>query len=344
NVLDESPRHAHLVKLKTPILTNEDLNKLKSSEDSHFRAITIQAAFDPTTGGTGLDQAVLELANRAEKAVKDGHSVVIISDKNIPDDKAPIPMLLAVSSINTRLTECGLRTSAGLVVETGEAREIMHFVLLFGYAATAVNPYLAFETVVDIVEKSDEVTVSATKAIENYIEAICKGVRKVMSKMGISTLRSYRGSQVFEAIGLDKELVAHYFSGTASRIGGIGMKEIAAEATARYETANSAESTTILDGGGNYHFRKDGERHLWTPETITLLQQAVRNNDSEAYRSYAKIINEQERNLCTLRGLFKFKTSDPVPLDEVEPASEIVKRFVTGAMSFGSISKEAHEA
>jgi glutamate synthase domain-containing protein 2/glutamate synthase domain-containing protein 1/glutamate synthase domain-containing protein 3 len=344
NVLDESPRHAHLVKLKTPILTNEDLSKLKSSEDSHFRTVTLQAAFDPNDGGSGLDKAVLKLAEKAEEVVKDGHSVVIISDKDIPDDKAPIPMLLAVSSINTRLTECGLRTSAGLVVETGEAREIMHFVLLFGYAATAVNPYLAFETLVDIVEKSNDVSISPTKAVENYIEAICKGVRKVMSKMGISTLRSYRGSQVFEAIGLDKKLVEQYFSGTSSRIGGIGMQEIAAEAKARYETANSATPSPILDGGGNYHFRKDGERHLWTPETITLLQQAVRNKDSEAYRSYAKIINNQERNLCTLRGLFSFKPAKSIPLDEVEPATEIVKRFVTGAMSFGSISKEAHEA
>lgn len=343
NVLDETPRHAHLVKLKTPILTNEDLKKLKSSEDSHFRAVTLQAAFDPNDEGKGLEKAVLELAEKAEKAVQDGHSVIIISDKDIPDDKAPIPMLLAVSSINARLTECGLRTSAGLVVETGEVREIMHFVLLFGYAATAVNPYLAFETLVDIVEKSNDISISTTKAVENYIEATCKGVRKVMSKMGISTLRSYRGSQVFEAIGLDKQLVEQYFSGTASRIGGIGLKEIAAEAKKRYETANSADSSMILDGGGNYHFRKDGERHLWTPETITLLQQAVRNNDTEAYRSYAKKINDQERNLCTLRGLFTFKSTKSIPLDEVEPASEIVKRFVTGAMSFGSISKEAHE-
>jgi glutamate synthase domain-containing protein 2/glutamate synthase domain-containing protein 3 len=269
---------------------------------------------------------------------------VIISDREIPEDAAPIPMLLAVSSINTHLTECGLRTSAGLVVETGEAREVMHFVLLFGYAATAVNPYLALETVVNIVEKSPDVTVNTTKAIENYIDAVCKGVRKVMSKMGISTLRSYRGSQVFEAIGLNESLIEKYFAGTASRIGGIGIEEIAAEAASRYESANSADSLKILDGGGNYHFRKDGERHLWTPETITLLQKAVRGNDSEAYRSYAAIINEQERHLCTLRGLFKFKKAESVPLDEVEPATEIVKRFVTGAMSFGSISKEAHEA
>ncbi|NOY76169.1 MAG: glutamate synthase large subunit [Kiritimatiellaeota bacterium] len=344
NVLDETPRHAHLVKLKTPIITNEDLNRLRSSEDSHFKAVTLQAAFDSETGGGGLESAVAELAEKAESAVLNGHSVIIISDKDISAGKAPIPMLLAVSSINTHLTERGLRTSAGLVVETGEAREVMHFVLLFGYAATAVNPYLALETVVDIVEKSRDVEVNTTKGIENYIEAVCKGVRKVMSKMGISTLRSYRGSQVFEAIGLDEELVERYFSGTASRVGGIGIDEIAAEAKARFESSMETDSKTLLDSGGQYRFRKDGERHLWTPETITLLQQAVRRNDGKAYDQYAALINEQERHLCTLRGLFKFKKTKQVPLDDVEPASEIVKRFVTGAMSFGSISKEAHEA
>ncbi len=344
NLLDETPSHARMVKLKTPIITDEDLDRLRRSENPEFKAVTLEASFDPDAGGAGLEKALSDLADSAERAVAGGCSVVILSDRGIPEGKAPIPMLLAVSTINLRLTDCGLRTRAGIVAETGEAREVMHFVLLFGYAATAVNPYLALETVVDIAEKNDNVAPDTAKALENYINALCKGILKVMSKMGISTLRSYRGAQIFEAIGLNAEFTEKYFAGTPSRIEGIGIDEVAAEVKARYDAARAPKLPAILPSGGAYRFRKDGERHLWTPETITLLQKAVRANDEAAYLEYADKINNQERALCTLRGLFKFKSAGAVPEEEVEPASEIVKRFVTGAMSFGSISKEAHEA
>ncbi|MCF6176824.1 MAG: glutamate synthase large subunit [Victivallaceae bacterium] len=345
NVLDEKPRHAKLVKLKNPIITNEDLERLRSSEDKMFRATTLPIGFNSGDDGIHLRPALDKLTKIAEQSVRNGHSVLILSDKNLPVGQSPIPALLAVAAVNHHLINCGLRTSAGVVVETGDAREIMHFVLLFGYGATAVNPYLALETIVNITDTNHDVQQSTTAAMENYIKAVCKGICKVMSKMGISTLRSYRGAQVFEAIGLDTAVVNEFFSGTASRIGGIGLEEIARETEERYRNATMpAFDAKLLATGGSYNFRNNGEKHLWTPETITKLQLAVRNSDGAAYREYSKFINNQERHLCTLRGLFKFKQRQSIPLAEVEPAAEIVKRFVTGAMSFGSISKEAHEA
>jgi glutamate synthase domain-containing protein 2/glutamate synthase domain-containing protein 1/glutamate synthase domain-containing protein 3 len=345
NILEEKPKHAHLLKLQHPILTNEDTERLKSSPISSFRTKTIKICFEYNTDGYNVNKAVNEIAVQAEKAVIEGYSVIILSDRNLNSDLVPVPSLLAVSSVNQHLIRCGLRTSAGIVIETGEAREVMHFALLLGYGATAVNPYLALETVVFLVN-SGYLKNSSTEAMENYIKSICKGLLKVMSKMGISTLRSYRGSQVFEAIGLDDKLVEDYFSGTSSRIGGIGLSDIAEEAYQRYKKAFSPEpgSSLLLETGGNYHYRKSGEKHLWTPDTITDFQRAVRTNDKKYFKKYASYINDQEKHLCTLRGLFKFKPAEQIPIEQVEGVSEILKRFVTGAMSFGSISKEAHEA
>ncbi len=254
-------------------------------------------------------------------------------------------MLLAVAAVNRRLVDKRLRTSAGIIAETGEAREVAHFCLLLGYGATAINPYLAIETVANMVENGQVTGVDAAVAVANYIKAVCKGILKVMSKMGISTLRSYRQAQVFEAVGLGKELVDAYFAPTASRVGGIGLTEIAAETLERYGNAHYPKPNfeNSLENIGKYKFRRDGEHHLWTPTTITLLQRAVRENDVSKYREYAEFINNQARHLCTLRGLFKFKPTKPVPIDEVESVDSIVHRFVTGAMSFGSISPEAHE-
>jgi glutamate synthase (NADPH/NADH) large chain len=239
-----------------------------------------------------------------------------------------------------------MRASTGLILETGEAREVMHMALLLGYGATAINPYVAFETVAGMALRKELNThIDVAKAIENYINALCKGMLKIMSKMGISTLRSYRGAQVFEAIGLDGSLTDKYFPGTSSPIGGIGLDEIASEARARYDNShnNTSNLRKILKSGGRYKFRIDGERHLWTPETISNLQQATRKNDFSLYRAYSDQINNQLEALSTLRGMFQFKKTKPISIDEVEPASEIIKRFVTAAMSFGALSREAHE-
>ena len=346
NVLNEIPHHAHLLKMKTPILTNEDLERLRESKIESFKSKTLPAEFLSGENSRDLSKALCKLSEDAEDAVRNGFSVLILSDNHLTEGMTPIPMLLAVSSVNRHLIECGLRTSAGLVVETGEAREVVHFALLLGYGATAVNPYLAFETIGDLSYSGHlKNGISITKAMENYVKSICKGVLKIMSKMGISTLRSYRGAQIFEAVGLNSELVSNYFTGTISRINGIGLEEISREAYSRYHNAFKSPSSfpMMLDVGGAYHYRKGGEKHLWTPETIAKFQQAVRTGDRKLYSEYASLINNQAERLATLRGLFKFKKRKSIPLEQIEPATEIVKRFVSGAMSFGSISKEAHE-
>jgi glutamate synthase (NADPH/NADH) large chain len=347
NILKENPDLAHLLKLKHPILTNDDLKKLTTCQIDTFKAETFKMAFKKGTG-KDLASALDKLNKNVEKAVKSGVPVIVLSDKNLTEDELPIPSLLATASVNSYLIKQGIRTSAGLVIETGEAREIMHFALLLGYGATAINPYLAFETIADMYAKGNiSNNVSLTKSIENYIKAIGKGLLKIMSKMGISTLRSYRGAQIFEAIGLNEQFIDQYFPWTASRIGGIGLEEIAREAKERFTEAEKLRTKVlrreVLPNSGQFQFRVNGEKHLWTPETISNLQKATRTNNYAIYKEYASFINNQEEHLCTLRGLFKFKKQKSIPLDEVEPASEIVKRFVTGAMSFGSISKEAHE-
>ncbi len=344
NSLEESPLLAHLLKLPHPVLTNSDLACLRNSKIPSFQSATITAEFSAASGELGIQKALDKICAEALKEVNDGKSVIIISDKNLSYGHVPIPMLLAVSAVNSFLSQHGVRTSVGIVAETAEAREVMHFALLLGYGATAINPYLAIESIANLTLES-ELKIDAAGAVENYIKAVCKGLLKVMSKMGISTLRSYRQAQVFEAIGLDSEFVKKYFPGTASRIGGIGLKEVAGEALMRYHAMHYPKdgSENTLENNGKYKFRKDGENHLWTPQTITLLQRAVRENDEAKYKEYSQIINEQSKRLCTLRGLFKFKETSAIPIEEVESEDEILKRFVSGAMSFGSISPEAHE-
>lgn len=345
NSLEELPRHAHLLKLPTPILTGRDMECLRSSRIPTFQSKTIKAQFSAAAGAEGMRSALEALCREAEEAVAAGSSVIIISDRGLDYGHAPIPMLLAAAAVNGRLVEKSMRTSAGIVVETGEAREIMHFALLLGYGATAVNPYLAIESVADMASSGRIAGMDAARAVENYIRAVCKGILKCMSKMGISTLRSYRQAQLFEAVGLNREVVDRYFSGTASRIGGLGLPEIAEEALMRYHGAYYPKpgEEGLLENTGKYKFRKGGEHRLFTPASISLLQGAVRENNPEKYAAYAKLINEQSEHLCTLRGLFKFKKAQPVPLDEVESAESIMKRFVSGAMSLGAISPEAHE-
>ncbi|MFC1498089.1 glutamate synthase large subunit, partial [Verrucomicrobiota bacterium] len=346
NILKDDPRNARLIKLLNPILSNEDLERIRALNLRHFNTTVIDIGFPGNGGEYAFEEALEKLCNRAEAAAANRRSLIILSDRDLPSHVAPIPAILAVSAVNQRLVGKGLRTSSSIIVETGEAREVHHIALLLGYGATAVNPYLAFETIADMAGRGVlEGDVGVTKALENYIDAICKGLLKIMSKMGISTLRSYRSAQVFEAIGLGRPLIEKYFTGTSSRIGGIGLFEVYHEANERFKNAadNTPGSPVVLPSGGYYRYRKDGERHLWTPESISNLQLAARRNDPNLYKKYSELINDQSRKQSTLRGLFKFKKTKPISINEVEPAERIMKRFVTSAMSFGSISKEAHE-
>lgn len=347
SILTELPQHARLIKLRHPILSNEDLERICKLPHSDFQCRTLKAEFPAGGDGRDLETAIDELCERAAASVRRGARILILSDKNLDERVMPIPMLLAVAAVHRHLVKEGLRTRIGIIAETGEAREVMHMALLLGYGASALNPYLAFETIADMaLNKRLDCDMLVVEAIDHYVKALCHGLLKVMSKMGISTLRSYRSAHIFEVIGLKKAVVDRYFSGTATRVEGLGMDEIAAEANMRYAAAWKPEAGTpsCLPAGGQYKYRKDGERHMWTPDSICTLQRATRENSRELYDSFAKMINDQTRKMCTLRGLFRIKeTGTPIPLEEVEPASEIVKRFATGAMSFGSISREAHQ-
>ncbi len=346
NILAEVPHHARLIKLRHPIMSNEDVVRLKTISIKDFKCATLNISFPAGGDGASLQKALDVLCAKAEQSVRAGESIIVLSDRNLSNDVVPIPALLAVSAVNRHLISKALRTASSIIVETGEAREVHHMALLLGFGATAINPYLAFEIIADLAaRKVLEKEIGVTKALENYIEALCEGLRKIMSKMGISTLRSYRSSEIFEAIGVSTAVMDAYFTGTASRIGGIGLNEIASEAVARHRAANSKHEgpLPILPSGGQYQYNKEGERHLWTPDSISKLQQATRLNDSVLYREYAKLINDQSVHQSTIRGLLKFKTVKAIPISEVEPVDSIVRRFVTGAMSFGSISREAHE-
>jgi glutamate synthase domain-containing protein 2 len=299
-------------------------------------------------GTHGLKAALDELCRRASHAVLNGHSMLILSDRGTSPELAPVPALLATGAVHHHLMRNGTRMKVGIVVETGEAREVHHFCLLAGYGAGAINPYLALETIDDLVRAGLVEKVSdAAKARAYYVKAINKGMLKVMSKMGISTLQSYHGAQIFEAIGLSEEVIDRYFTGTTSRIRGIGLDVLAEEARRRHQLAypRGATGSASLPVGGEFHFRAQGERHLWNPSIIASLQKAVRSEDETAYDTYARLVNEQPDGPLTLRSLLCLDPAgrSPIPLEQVEPAKDIVKRFATGAMSYGSISAEAHE-
>ncbi|MGB9406426.1 MAG: glutamate synthase large subunit, partial [Terracidiphilus sp.] len=347
NILDEAPENCHTLKLPHPILTNRDLEKLRRVSTRDLLATTLPALFRAADGEQGLKHSLDDLSARASHAVASGYTLLILSDRGVDATHAPIPSLLAMAAVHHRLLREKTRTQVALIIESGEPREVMHFALLTGYGASAINPYLAFETLHDLKRRGllpDDIT--AEQAEKNFIKAINKGLLKTFSKMGISTLQSYRGAQVFEAVGLNQSLVDTYFSGTASRIQGVSLDLLAREALLKHAHAFQplTESETELVVGGRYQFREGGEYHLLNPETISKLQHAVRQNNPATFQEYTDLLDDQNRHLCTLRGLLQLKYSEkPVPLDEVEPASEIVKRFTTGAMSYGSISKEAHE-
>jgi glutamate synthase (NADPH/NADH) large chain len=346
NLLTESPKQARLLELPHPILSNTDIARLKKNSLVDFRAITIPALFDATAraSGNALERALEELAQAAERAVNEGHSIIIVSDRGVDATHAPIPSLLAVGCVHHALIRRGKRVRTGLIVETGEAREVADVALLIGFGAGAVNPYLAFESVQGLVA-SHAIDLDAHHAQKNYVKAVNKGLLKVLSKMGISTLSSYHGAQIFEAVGISKSIIDRYLVGCASPLGGIGLAEIAKESLMRHRMAFAPHATDAdLSVGGVYAWRATGERHLWSPRSVAALQKAVRLEDAESYAEYAKMVNDQADAPMTLRGLWDFLPQEnSIALDDVEPAAAIVKRFCTGAMSFGSISKEAHE-
>jgi glutamate synthase domain-containing protein 2/glutamate synthase domain-containing protein 1/glutamate synthase domain-containing protein 3 len=347
NILDETAVNCHTLRLDHPILTNRDLEKLRRVSRGDLLAATLSALYPVDDEEGGLRRALDELCRRASLAVEAGYSLLILSDRGVNRNYAPIPSLLALASVHNLLIHEEKRTQVALVVESGEPREVMHFALLLGYGASAVNPYLALETLEDMCWRGHlPENVGSEMAVKHFVKAINKGLLKTFSKMGISTLQSYQGAQVFEAIGLNKELVEKYFAGTTSRLDGIGLKVLAREAQMKHEHAYRPVSyfDTELAVGGNYHFRANGEYHLLNPSTISKLQHAVRQSSFRTFEEYTELIDNQGRNLATLRSLMQIKKSDtPVPIEEVESAREIVKRFTSGAMSFGSISKEAHE-
>ncbi len=339
------------LEVRQPILTDADLEKIRSISEvaeSHFKSRTLDTTFHSGLGAAGMDQVLDELCARAESAVREGVNIIILSDRMVGTDRVPIPSLLACAAVHHHLIRTGLRTSVGLVVESGEPREVHHFACLAGYGAEAINPYLAFETIIAMKDRLPG-SLDDYEIVKRYIKSIGKGLLKVMSKMGISTYQSYCGAQIFDAVGLKADFVAKFFAGTHTRVEGVGLAEIAEEAVRRHADAFGEAQVykNALDVGGEYAYRSRGEDHAWTAESVSLLQHAARGNSQERYRAFAKILNEQSERLLTLRGLFRIKSAEeekrkPIPLDQVEPAKEIVKRFATGAMSFGSISREAH--
>jgi len=344
--LNEAGQHWRL-EVDQPVLTNEDLERIRHIQDNSggaFRTENLHMVYPAAEGADGMAPALERLCQEAEQAVLDGHNILILSDRNTNADYIPIPALLATSAVHHHLIRRGLRTSSGLVVETGAALEVHHFATLAGYGAEAINPYLAFDTIQSLLPRLPE-KLTFEEAQLRYIKAVGKGLKKVMSKMGISTFQSYCGAQIFDAVGLNRDFIAKYFTGTASMVEGAGLPEIAREAVLWHKRGYGEEHILRkhLDPGGDYAFRLRGEDHIWTPETISKLQHATRANDAKTFADYSRLINEQTERLLTFRGLMELKWADePIPIDEVEPASEIVKRFATGAMSFGSISYEAH--
>ncbi len=357
NILMPGPEHCQMLELDHPIITNDVLEQLRHSDIQGFRGTTLSILFDANQGPEALEKRLKALFVEAEAEVDAGRTILVLSDRGVNAEKAPIPTLLALSGINHHLIRVGKRSQCSLIVETGEAREVHHFALLLGYGATAINPYLALQTLEAMINQgmlpsqdgnthADEETDVLHQYTKNYIKAIGKGLLKVFSKMGISTLQSYCSAQIFEIVGLNKDFTDKYFPGTASRIGGAGLLEIATESLMRHQLAfaERIDPNRNLNRGSEYSWRREGELHLMNPEVIALLQHAVRSGSRDEYDQFSQQVNNHSEQLCTLRGLFKFKEQNqPVPLDEVEPVSAIVKRFCTGAMSLGSISTEAHE-
>ncbi|MDK1118702.1 MAG: glutamate synthase large subunit [Anaerolineae bacterium] len=343
SLLAETPEHCKMVQFKNPFFTNIDLDKLRTWDDKDFKANTLDITWPVNAGPQGLEDALHTLWKQAEELVNQNCDFIILSDRNADLNKAPIPSLLACASVHHHLVRVKKRTEVALVMETAEAREVMHFALLFSYGASAINPYGAFAIINDLVKRAQLADISDYLVAENnYIEALHKGLLKILSKLGISTIRSYHGAQTFEALGLSEKVINKHFTGTDSRIGGIGFEEIAQEVLNQHHVAYTEKPKT-LPSEGIYQYRKGGEKHAWNPESIYLLQWATQTGDYEKYKEFANLVNTQNQNPHVIRGLLELEERDPIPLSEVESAKEIFKRFTTGAMSFGSLSKESHE-
>ena len=346
NLLKPEPESCRQIVLKDPILSNEELAKLAHVAERGFKALTLPMLYPVAEGAPGLERAVEDLQRRASRAIADGHNVIILSDRGASHEKAAVPSLLATAAVHHHLVRRGERVRCGLVVETGDAREVHHMCLLIGYGAGALNPWVAFETLDDMIREGLLTDTDHKKAVTNYIKALNKGILKVMAKMGISTLQSYCGAQIFEAVGLNGDFVHRYFTGTVSRVGGIGVDVVAEEVRQRHEHAfpTRPAGSPELDWGGEYQWRRDGEHHMVNPDMIARLQHSTRVGSYALFKDYTRLCDDQSRRLATLRGLIALKpAATPLPIAEVEPVESILKRFATGAMSYGSISQEAHE-
>jgi len=345
NLMDESPESCRRIKVQQPILTNADLQKIRGISDPNFRSKTLRMLFRVAEGPDGLGAAVDAMCREASQAIKDGYKFLILSDRGVDEEWAPIPSLLGISAVHHHLIRECSRTEVGLILETGEPRDVHQFACLIGYGAGTINPYLVFESLVDM-ERDNYLPegLDAQTAEGKFVKAINKGLLKIFSKMGISTVQSYCGAQIFEAIGLNHEIIDRYFTGTPSRVEGVGIREIGEETLRRHRVAYEPAAIRQLDFGGEIHYRIQSEHHNWNPDTIYKLQHASKSNDPKTYAEFAQLVNDESARRSNLRGLLDFKFAPTaIPLEEVEPASQIVKRFNTGAMSFGSISKEAHE-
>ena len=346
NIFDIESKHCKKLKIQNPVISNEDLDKIRNISHTDFKSVTISTLYEIEKGVNGLERALEQCVYETFKAVSEDCNIVILSDRGVSDKYAPIPMLLACSYIHHSLNSLKARSKFGIIIESAEPREPHHFALLFGYGASAINPYMVNEIIHNQIDSGIITNIKADYAIKNYNKAIAKGILKIMNKIGISTLHSYRAAQIFEILGLNKKFTSKYFPYTPSRIEGIGLIEIEKEVKKRYQNAfpNSKIPNLLpLEIGGIYRWRRNGEKHMFNPTTISKLQQAVRLNSPESYKEYSDAVNIQSTNLMTIRGLFEFNNLDPISIDEVEPWTEIVKKFKTGAMSYGSISQEAHE-
>jgi len=344
NLLEETAKHCHKLKITRPVITNEELEKVRHIKQNSFKTKTISILFKSNSGKNFI-AAINRISKDAELAIRQGYTFIILSDRGVSKEFAAIPSLLAIGAVHHYLVKKSLRKQLGIILEAGDAREVNHFALLFGYGADCINPYLAFEAIRYLIAEK-ELNLTLDDALHNYLKAVEKGILKILSKMGISTLQSYKGAQIFEVLGLSEEIIERCFAGTVSRIGGVSMETVAREAIMRHRQVypDRDMEISVLPTGGVYQWKKDGEFHLWNPDSISSLQDAVWRNDYDKYKEFAELINNQSIQPVTLRGLLKFKKAKPIPIEEVEPVENIVKRFATGAMSFGSISKEAHQA
>ena len=353
NLLDASAAHCRTVILPEPVLTNDDLAKIVHINDDGeypgFLSVTVRGTFRAADGGEGMNTRLEQICAQVSESIEDGARLIVLSQRGVTKDFAPIPSLLLTGAVHHHLVRERTRTRVGLVVEAADAREVHHIALLIGYGAAAVNPYLAMATVEDLAMRGDIAGVDGETAAKNLVKALAKGVRKTMSKIGVSTVASYTGAQIFEAVGLGAEVIDTCFTGTTSRLGGVGFDVLAEEVLTRHRRAFPADGIRAahraLEVGGEYQWRREGELHLFNPTTVFKLQHSTRQGRYEIFKEYTRAVDEQAHRLMTLRGLFRFKdgTRAPVDIDEVEPVEEIVKRFATGAISYGSISKEMHE-